>query len=284
MQHSTRAAVPYQEFQEAYAQAVRSVWSFWSPAMQAEVAAHNVGWSAERTDFRVYLDASVRRYYFAYQAIAAVPARTVCDVGGFWGAFPLTLRALGYEVTMTETLQYYSGTFDGLFQFLRDSGITILDVDLFSSGATIEHRFDFVSAMAVLEHFPHSLRDFMTNVTSMMAPGGQLYLEVPNIAFWPKRLALLMGGSPLVPIADIYQSSSPFIGHHHEFTAAELRDLGRLSGLELVRERFYNYSPHVLARLRTFLRHPFWFVAFALPASREVIAMAFTRGKGSRSE
>jgi len=93
-------------------------------------------------------------------------------------------------------------------------------------------------------------------------------------------VGLLKGVTPLVPIADIYQSGIPFIGHHHEFTAAELRDLGRLSGLRLVRERFYNYSPHVLPSLRTVLRHPLWFLAFALPTSREVIAMAFCSKEG----
>jgi len=249
--------------------------------MQAELALHNVGWSAPGTDFRQYLEASVVRYHLAYQALIAGGGHTVCDIGGFWGAFPLTLRTLGYEVTMTEALEYYSHRFDGLFAFLRGAGIEILDLDPFVAGAAIDRRFDFVSVMAVVEHFPHSLRDFMTNVTRLMATDGQVYIEVPNIAFWPKRMALLRGETPLVPVGDIYDSRVPFIGHHHEFTASELRTLGARAGLIPVRENFYNYSPHVRPRLWTALRHPMWSLAFALrPQAREVIAMAFRTPHG----
>lgn len=275
------APVPLAEFRRQYEKAVQSVWAFWSPAMQEELAVHNVGWSLPATDFRLYLDASVVRYHLAYQALASGGARTVCDVGGFWGAFPLTLRALGYEVTMTEARDYYSQRFDALFAFLRGAGIEILDLDPFVPDAAIERRFDFVSVMAVVEHFPHSLRDFMANVTRMMAPGGQLYIEVPNIAFWPKRMSLLRGETPLVPVGEIYDSRVPFIGHHHEFTAGELRTLGSRAGLVPIREHFYNYSPHVRLGLRTALRHPLWSIAFTLRRdAREVIAMAFRTGQG----
>jgi SAM-dependent methyltransferase len=278
---NTAAPVSFAEFRRRYEDAVQSIWGFWSPAMQEEMAAHNVGWSLPQTDFRLYLDASAVRYHLAYRALTAADgARSVCDVGGFWGAFPLTLRALGYEVTMTEALQYYSQRFDGLFAFLREAGIEILDLDPFVPGARIDRRFDFVSAMAVLEHFPHSLRDFMANVTGMMAPAGQLYIEVPNIAFWPKRMAMLRGLTPLVPIGDIYDSRVPFIGHHHEFTADELRTLGSRAGLVPLREHFYNYSPHVRPGIWTALRHPLWSLAFAVrKQTREVIAMAFRAGQ-----
>jgi SAM-dependent methyltransferase len=276
------APVSFAQFRRQYEEAVQSVWTYWSPAMQEELALHNVGWGLPATDFRLYLDASVVRYHLAYKALTSGGGvRTVCDVGGFWGAFPLTLRALGYAVTMTEALEYYSQRFDGLFAFLRGAGIEILDLDPFAPGASIDRRFDFVSVMAVVEHFPHSLRDFMANVTRMMATGGQLYIEVPNIAFWPKRMSLLRGETPLVPVGEIYDSRVPFIGHHHEFTAGELQTLGSRAGLVPIREHFYNYSPHVRPGIRTTLRHPLWSLAFALRRdAREVIAMAFRTRQG----
>ena len=83
----------------------------------------------------------------------------------------------------------------------------------------------------------------MQHVLTMCAEAGHLYIEVPNIAYWPKRVEMLLRGTtPLVPIGVIYAAREPFIGHCHEYTLAELRALCELSGLELVEEFAYNYS------------------------------------------
>ena len=132
----------------------------------------------------------------------------------------------------------------------------------------------FITVMAVLEHYPHSLKTLIENVKRITAENGRLYFEAPNIAYWPKRMGLLKGQTPLAQLADIYQSDEPFIGHHHEFTLAEMRDLSRLSGLKIVAEDFYNYSLADVGKLKLLIRYPVMSLAFILSKpSRECIAV-----------
>jgi hypothetical protein len=175
---------------------------------------------------------------------------------------------------MTESLKYYGESFTPLFDQIRKAGVAIRDYDPFSSEGELGKRFDLVTVMAVLEHYPHSLRTFMTNVKPLIADGGRIFIEVPNIAYWPKRTALLMGQTPLASISDIYGSDEPFIGHHHEFTLAEVRELVRLAGLRIVDEETFNYSLADANKLKLLVRHPLMSLAFAMaPATRECLAV-----------
>lgn len=267
--------LPFQKFDAIYQDSVKLVFEYWTEQMQIELASHCHAWGPGLTDFRDYLQVSSIRFYKAYLAIAkGADTQRICDVGGFWGVFPLTMKKLGYDVSMTESLQYYGDSFSGLFKCIRDHGVTIFDYDPFEPADAMTERFDVITMMAVIEHYPHSLRTFMGNIRSLMKPEGRLYLEVPNIAYWPKRVALLLGRTPLAQLADIFQSEVPFIGHHHEFTIAELRDLVRLSGLEIVYEDYYNYTIGAAPKFRTRLRSPIMFLAFPLlKESRECLAV-----------
>lgn len=262
--------LPFGEFAAVYREVTREVWARWTPDMQERIARHCRDWGPGRFDFRVYLEASVRRYHAAYRAFAAEPVKTVCDVGGFWGVFPATLARLGYQVTLTESLRYYGGSFDALFAHLAASGVRVVDYDPFGREPP-PLVADLVTVMAVLEHYPHSLRRLMDNVKGLCAPGGRIYLEVPNIAYWPKRVGLLRGRSPLPPLESIYESAVPYLGHHHEFTRGELRRLAKLAGLTVLRETSFTYSV-AGGPLRRALRRPLESLVQALvPGSREVL-------------
>jgi len=234
----------YKEFDIIYQKVLDEIYEYWTPEMQKELSIHNYAWSTEIFDFKSYLQRSSIRFFKAYQTFADKGLdQKICDVGGFWGVFPLTLKELGFNVTMTESLQYYSESFNKLFKFIKTKDVNVVDFDPFQKKATNPDSFDVVTVMAVLEHYPHSLKYFMENTKSMVAPDGLLYLEVPNIAYWPKRIKHLLGGTPLMNVEVIYKSDIPFIGHHHEFTMGELKQLTELSKLEIVDEIYYNYSP-----------------------------------------
>ncbi len=235
--------ISFREFDAIYHEVVRGMLARWTREMQLEIATHSRGWSPELFDFKHYLEASAIRFYKAYRSFAVENDRQkVCDVGGLYGVFPLTLKAIGYDVTMTEALKYYGTSFDGLFKFVAGEGVKIADYDPFEPESALAERFDVITVMAVIEHYPHSLKIFMENLIALMKPGGKIYLEVPNIAYLPKRLKFLLGRTPHTDIQDIFHSKVPFIGHHHEFTIRELRDLARLSGLSIISENFFNYS------------------------------------------
>ena len=237
-------ALTFDEFRAVYHRSVADVLSFWSPEMQKALAAHNAGYLGETTNFETYLKASDIRYFMAYEAVVrGRESARICDIGGFWGAWPLTLVRLGHSATMTEALDYFGQAFTPLFDYLRGEGVRVVDYDPFQEDATLDATFDGVTVLAVLEHYPHSLATFMANCKGLLEPSSMLYLEVPNLAYWPWRINLLKGRSPLVDVGMIYRSQVPFTGHHHEFTMPELTTLVELSGLVEHEQVGFNYSP-----------------------------------------
>ncbi len=258
----------------------------WTPEMQCQISVHSYGWGVDRFDFRAELQASAVRFYKAYRSfVSAETVSSVCDVGGFWGVFPVTLARLGFEVTMTESLRFYRGAFDKLFGVISREGVRVVDYDPFQPESSAPERFDVVTVMAVLEHYPHSLKTFMQNVTSLLEPKGIIYFEVPNIVFLPKRIKFLLGRSPLSPIEVIFNSEVPFIGHHHEFTISELRDLARLSGLVVLKENYYDYSIHAQPFLKRMAHRLLQIPGFlGLRDSRECLAIMCKRQNEGRSE
>ncbi len=238
----TISTLSFPEFDRVYQRAVRDVYAHWTPAMQTRIAANCRAWEPGAFDFLNYLQASSVRFYRAYRRIVDLaPGRTVCDVGGFWGV------------------------------------IVVIDYDPFPPGATLAQRFDAVTAMAVIEHYPHSLKPFFENLTGLLERDAVLHLEVPNIGYWPKRVAFLWGKTPLVDAREIYRSGVPFVGHHHEYTMEELKGVAELAGLEVLREDFFNYSLQEAGWRRT-LERPLESVAFALvPSTRECLSITCRR-------
>lgn len=263
----------FDRFNQVYQAAVDSVANYLTYEMQSEISRHCFSWRPERFDFRKYLKASSIRYYHAYRSFSEVTKyRSLCDVGGFWGGFPLAMKTLGVDVYMTESLKYYGTAFRPLFDYLSGRGVCIINYDPFGTECP-PGQYDFVTVMAVLEHYPHSLRGLMNNLSAMIQAQGRLYFEVPNIAYWPKRVALLRGQTPLAPQYDVYKSEVPFIGHHYEFTLAELRTLVKLSDLEIVKELLYSYSNQQSFRQKICSRPLETVVQLLWPKTRECLAV-----------
>ncbi len=237
-------------FRSAYRSAVADVLPFLSSDGLEQIGRHNPGWKPPAFNPRAYLEASETRYSTALATFARCggrgtgPRLRVLDAGGFMGAFPLALRRLGASVTLSEKYGYYYGAFDRLRDFLIGEGVEVWDLDLTDDLDSIPAGgFDLVTAMAVLEHLAHSPKPIMGNLTAFLAPDGKVVVEVPNIAYWPKRLAFLRGASPLPPLVDLYEAEQPFTGHHREYTRAELRDLLAWSGLAVDEIVSFNYTP-----------------------------------------
>lgn len=263
--------VTYKEFQKIYNKHLEVIYGFWTAEMQASVAKHNVGWAEGNTDFKEYLNKSVKRFYIAYKNIPD-GTKTCCDIGGFWGIYPIVLKELGYDVVMTESLKFYDKGFNNLFKYVEEQGVKILDIDPFEDKFSADLKFDYVSVMAVLEHIPHSITFFMNNIKSIIKDGGSLYIEVPNIAYVRKRFALLRGKSPLPHIKAVYTSASPFIGHHHEYSLTELKWLFTSNEFKIENVECYNYTMEI--NPIKIARYPLSNLAFAfIPTAREVVAI-----------
>jgi 2-polyprenyl-3-methyl-5-hydroxy-6-metoxy-1,4-benzoquinol methylase len=246
--NAVAAARVIAEFRVNYRLAVEEVLALIKPNAQSVIARHNPGWAPGNSDLAAYLWASERRYVAALAlhlrtiGAAGAPA-SVLDVGGFLGAFPLALARLDVRVTLSERYDYYYGAFDPIRDLLINAGVTVWDAD-FSQPLHEPPPEDYalVTNMAMLEHIAHSPKPLMDNLRNCVAPGGQLILEVPNVAYWPTRLRALGGGSVLPPLADVYGAKEPFTGHHREYTAAELEDLLAWSGFRLRELVTHNYT------------------------------------------
>jgi 2-polyprenyl-3-methyl-5-hydroxy-6-metoxy-1,4-benzoquinol methylase len=236
-------------FGPAYRQAVRDIVPFLTADRLEVIGRHNAGWRPERFDFPAYLESSEVRYAAALAAFERNEGRAadghlrVLDVGGFMGALPLTLARLGARVTLAEKYDYYDGAFDDLRSFLTEQGVEVWDIDLSEPLDSPPARFDLVAAMAVLEHLPSSPRSLLLNARALLAATGRLIVDVPNIAYWPNRVGLLRGVSPLPPMADVYDSQPPYTGHHHEYTIKDLVHVLTWSGLTVDEVVTLNYTP-----------------------------------------
>jgi 2-polyprenyl-3-methyl-5-hydroxy-6-metoxy-1,4-benzoquinol methylase len=263
------------EFRAAYAAALTEIQSHWTEGMQLEIARHNYPWRPGSTDVVAYMRASHVRYENAIDLLGGIDRlATLCDIGGFLGIFPLTLAKLGVRVAMTEALKFYSSAFAPQFEMLTKNGVEVIDYDPFeASPGAHAGRFSIVTIMAVLEHYPHSPARFMSHVKEMMAPGAHIVIEVPNIAFWPKRIALLRGKSPLVPLTAKLASDVPFIGHHHEYSRDDLYVLVRHSGLQPLNLRSFNYSLDAPLLNRLVTEPSLTIANWLLPNARECLAV-----------
>jgi 2-polyprenyl-3-methyl-5-hydroxy-6-metoxy-1,4-benzoquinol methylase len=237
-------------FVSVYEQAVRDVLRFVSNEQLRLVAKHNPGWGPGRFDVEAYLNASVIRYAnvieMAEKFLQAPrgQAFTLLDVGGFFGAFALAMCRMGFRVTLSEKYSYYGTAFDKLRTFLEAEGASVWDEDLTEKRGRIgDGRFALVTVLAVLEHLPHSPKSLMENVVAETAPGGLIVVEVPNIAYWPKRFQFLRGQTVHPPLRDVYEAETPFTGHHREYTTEELTNLLEWMSLDIKELRTLNYTP-----------------------------------------
>jgi 2-polyprenyl-3-methyl-5-hydroxy-6-metoxy-1,4-benzoquinol methylase len=236
-------------FRDVYRQAVADVMPFFDDERLALVARHNPGWAPGRFDHRAYLEASERRYVIALRTFIQSGGRLdglrALDVGGFMGAFGLALARIGVTTVLSERYDLYGGAFDELRGFLAAEGVEVWDIDLVAPDcAPAGERFGLVTVMALLEHLANSPRGLMENVSALLADDGLAVLEVPNLAYWPRRMALLRGHSVHPALRDLYAASDPFTGHHREYTEAELIELIELAGFRLRELITFNYTPH----------------------------------------
>jgi hypothetical protein len=221
---------------------------FVTPERQELIARHNLGLRPGKTDLTAYLRASEQRYVRAVELFnrflpdSAIEHRAL-DVGGFLAAYPLTLVRLDLPVTLAEVYAYYQGAFDDLSAYLATEGVEIWNVDFTEPLNDMrEQRFTMVTNMAMLEHLASSPEQLMRNLREVTDERGALVIDTPNLAYWPNRWSLLRGHTIHPPLEVVYASASPFLGHHREYTVAEVRDLLSWTGFSAKSIDCFNYS------------------------------------------
>lgn len=138
----------------------------------------------------------------------------ILDIGPGSGALAAVLRSRGYE-------QLFGVEIDPT---ARDF-VAPLFVQIEPSLAPFEGaiaggvpKFDVVLLMDVLEHMTNPFEYFAT-VVKLLAPGGVLFISVPNVAHWSIRLSLLCGVFRYTERGLLDRT------HYHLFTRSHLQEL-----------------------------------------------------------
>jgi SAM-dependent methyltransferase len=96
--------------------------------------------------------------------------------------------------------------------------------------------FDSVCCVATLEHI-YDVYFAVSEMARVLRQGGEIVIEVPNIAYVKHRVALLIGFLPATSAAADWRTYGWDGGHVHYFTLGALRSLLSGYGLRIVKVR-----------------------------------------------
>jgi len=214
---------------------------------------HNAAFSREF--FANYLRQSAIRVLNLIEFLrdAGTTGGRVLEVGALFGQFATALRRLGYDVTVVDRYRSQNGAFDGYVGYFRELGIEVIEAERSNEAAMTASlgQFDAVISMAVIEHIPHTPREFLKMLVSHVTPGGVLAVDTPNIArFWNRR-QLNAGLSIHQDLKVQFFCDIPYEGHHREYTAAEVAWMLEQSGCRDVRTALYDYNLLQFSELAT---------------------------------
>lgn len=199
-----------------------------------------------REFFAAYLRQSTIRVYHLIEQLRALgmTSGSVLEIGSLFGQFALLLQRLGCDVTVVDRYRTYDGAFAGYTDYLRSAGVHVVETDRADEAALIGAlgQFDAVLCMAVIEHIPHTPREFLRMLASHVRPGGVLALDTPNIARYWNRKRLAEGLSIHQSIENQFFCEIPYEGHHREYTAAEMMWMLEQVGCHDIRTTLFDYN------------------------------------------
>jgi methionine biosynthesis protein MetW len=107
------------------------------------------------------------------------------------------------------------------------ANLSVQNIDIKTSFKS--NSFDVVTLVAVLEHV-FNVNFVLKEVNRILKKGGKIIIEVPNLAFLPRRLEILFGRAPRTG----YGASDYDIGHLHYFTQDSLKKLLEKHGFKVI--------------------------------------------------
>jgi 2-polyprenyl-3-methyl-5-hydroxy-6-metoxy-1,4-benzoquinol methylase len=145
------------------------------------------------------------------------PGGRLLDVGTHCGFFLRLARGMGWELTGVEPSGTSAALAREVFQLDVRSGY-LHDVGL------EPHSFDVATIVDVLEHVP-SPRPFLQEVHRYLAPGGVLFIKVPNARYNLLKLRILRQSLGRADF-DIFDSREHVVHYTPETLTRVLRDSG----------------------------------------------------------
>jgi 2-polyprenyl-3-methyl-5-hydroxy-6-metoxy-1,4-benzoquinol methylase len=171
------------------------------------------GWDFDsERDYQLALSHEILEWVEGY-----LPKGRMIDVGGGNGYFAAIAADRGWNATLLEPVE-------AACAFARDN----YGIEAIAAGAEVlaglGTKYELVTLIHALEHFTNP-REILEQVRTAIAPGGALYVEVPNFASAAHRLQ-----------GDGWYGLQ--VGQHvHHFTPATLRALMVRAGYEIIEQQ-----------------------------------------------
>jgi 2-polyprenyl-3-methyl-5-hydroxy-6-metoxy-1,4-benzoquinol methylase len=194
-------------------------------------------------DYVNYLERSVIRYENIFQRSLRTGANWL-EVGCLFPALPIALSLMGLSVSIVEDFSFYPPEIHHMYSDVSKTfGIRFHNHNLSTqNNMDLQARYDYASLMGVIEHLPHTPRFLLENIHLNLQQKGILFVDVPNLYFSFNIQRFLKGQHIQQPIATLYQSDIPFVGHHREYTVADLRFVLAKAGFKITELKLFNYS------------------------------------------
>tara|TARA_B100000809_G_C15078362_1_gene508728 strand:- start:158 stop:952 length:795 start_codon:yes stop_codon:yes gene_type:complete len=187
------------------------------------------------------------RFYTCYVDFGLEDLRVdeLLEIGPFYSYLPFV-----YKRDVAERVSVIEGDDPEAYRLkplYEDNGIDIrfidlLDIfgDLRDASNTLpypDNKFHAITCWETMEHFNFNPVLFVREIYRILAPGGRVYVTVPNMAKLDVRLRLLMGRSIQTPIQDYEaRAGSRYYGFHwREYVLSELGSLFAAQSFEIIR-------------------------------------------------
>ena len=173
-----------------------------------------------------YLRCTRVRVLRLFEALREMGIRngTILEVGSLYGTFSLALQRLGFQVTAIDRYDSYGPGFRPAIELMQRAGVRIVSTTREEETQILAGlgQFDVVIAMAVVEHIPHSPRQFLEQLVRQVKPGGGIALDTPNLVRYWNRIKVARGEPIFMDIKSQFYAELPYEGHHREYTGPEL--------------------------------------------------------------
>lgn len=182
-----------------------------------------------------------------YDVAKHVPQQgRILEIGAFTGVVSIALKQLGYDVVASDIPFVLE---DEATRTLFDQeGIEMLPHDLSVTPVpAVDASFDAIVFCEVLEHLNFNPLPLVGEFNRLLKASGVVYCATPNLASIKNRLYLAKGKGFYNPVEHLEWNLTPETGmsvglHWREYTKAEMEDIFRSRGLEMVHHTYCNYA------------------------------------------
>jgi SAM-dependent methyltransferase len=173
----------------------------------------------------------------------------ILEIGAFTGVVAVTLARLGHEVTGSDVNFVINDS--AIAAWFDSEGVKRIAVNLTKDNLPIaDASFDVIVFHSVLAHLNVNPIPILREFSRVLAPGGRVYCETPNLLAAKNMFRMIMRRGFLSPVEHMVWNLKPNMGMSvglmwREYTKEELIGLYEVAGFKLEKHRFVLRVPNL---------------------------------------